>query len=423
MDVDFGYSQIGQSDNAESDNKSTIENSTTNITTGTIEHDANGEPVSEIENSSNKPDDSSSTQSELNATAVNQTNNRLEAGTVIEVDNESYTVDDKGNVLDANGNVFKEASEVQNWIDGFDKVTDNNNDVTIDAIQDAIGLDILDENDQPIKFDNTVEGISSYIYEVVASAKEESETAAINTLFERYPILGDVLNYYIANGNSLQGYGMVPDRSGITIDEHNEAQQEAIIRESWKEQNRKGDIDSYINYLKSSGALLHAAQTELEALQENDANYRKNVAEEANAREKQRVEKENEKWENIKTTIDNRTLAGYRIPESIIIDRDGKKLSVTPEDFYNYLYLIDENGNSAYDIDYQNKSYEERLEDNLLRAYLTFVGGNYSNLVDMAINNEKVNKLKLKAKERNNSTIKINKPKTNKETNIDFGYN
>ena len=43
----------------------------------------------------------------------------------------------------------------------------------------------------------------------------------------------------------------------------------------------------------------------------------------------------------------------------------------------------------------------------------------------MAINKEKVNKLKLIAKERNNSTIRINKPKGSsaKGADIDLGYN
>ena len=68
---------------------------------------------------------------------------------------------------------------------------------------------------------------------------------------------------------------------------------------------------------------------------------------------------------------------------------------------------------------------ESRRDDEILRAYLKFVGGNYSNLVEMAINKEKVNKLKLRAKERNASTIRINKPKTTtaKGADIDLGYN
>ena len=53
-----------------------------------------------------------------------------------------------------------------------------------------------------------------------------------------------------------------------------------------------------------------------------------------------------------------------------------------------------------------------------------FVGGNYSNLVNMAINKEKVATLKLKAKERNTSTVRITKPSNqNKFSNIDLGYN
>lgn len=43
---------------------------------------------------------------------------------------------------------------------------------------------------------------------------------------------------------------------------------------SWSEQNRKGDVDSYINYLKSTGTLADVAKEELEALKEK---MKKNV--------------------------------------------------------------------------------------------------------------------------------------------------
>ena len=66
-----------------------------------------------------------------------------------------------------------------------------------------------------------------------------------------------------------------------------------------------------------------------------------------------------------------------------------------------------------------------RRDDEILRAYLTFVGGNYSNLVDMAINEKEVKSIRLKAKQNNKSTLKITKPTTNDAKNgkdIDLGY-
>ena len=216
----------------------------------------------------------------------------------------------------------------------------------------------------------------------------------------------------------------MPDRSNIVVDDNNEAQQEAIIRAAWSEQGRKGDVTGYINYLKSSGTLLATAKEELQVLQESDRQYRENLAKQAEETERRNNEMLMQYWNGVHEVIKTRKIAGYEIPENIIINRNGQKLSVTPNDFFNYIYRVDQDGRSAYERDLANETPESRRDDEILRAYLKFVGGNYSNLVNMAINKEKVNTLKLKAKERTNNTVRIVKPKESgtKGANIDLGY-
>lgn len=441
MDLDFGYSQNGNGNGAGSGEGNGNGDQATNLNTGKIDHDIDGIPVNDIGDNGGgnngdgkKPDNPDNTGEGNKGDEGNKEDNKngdnadvnLEAGTSIEVGENTYTVDENGNLLDKNGNIFKEAKDVKSWLNEFENVTDTDKDsISIETIQEAVGVQITDDNDKPVEFENNPEGIKAYIDAVIETAKEEHFETAVNTLYQKYPILNDVLNYYIANGNSLEGFGEVPDRSNITIDDSNEAQQEAIIRTAWEEQGRKGDVESYIAYLKSSGTLLATAKEELVGLQEADEQYRKNIEEEAEYKEAERLQRLENYWNDVHDVIKNRTIAGYQIPESIIISRNGQKLSVTPEDFFNYIYRVDKDGKSAYERDLATETPESRRDDEILRAYLKFVGGNYSNLVDMAINKEKVNRLKLKAKERNTSTVRISKPKTNtnKGTNIDLGYN
>lgn len=441
MDLDFGYSQNGNGNGAGSGEGNGNGDQATNLNTGKIDHDIDGIPVNDIGDNGGgnngdgkKPDNPDNTGEGNKGDEGNKEDNKngdnadvnLEAGTSIEVGENTYTVDENGNLLDKNGNIFKEAKDVKSWLNEFENVTDTDKDsISIETIQEAVGVQITDDDDKPVEFENNPEGIKAYIDAVIETAKEEHFETAVNTLYQKYPILNDVLNYYIANGNSLEGFGEVPDRSNITIDDSNEAQQEAIIRTAWEEQGRKGDVESYIAYLKSSGTLLATAKEELVGLQEADEQYRKNIEEEAEYKEAERLQRLENYWNDVHDVIKNRTIAGYQIPESIIISRNGQKLSVTPEDFFNYIYRVDKDGKSAYERDLATETPESRRDDEILRAYLKFVGGNYSNLVDMAINKEKVNRLKLKAKERNTSTVRISKPKTNtnKGTNIDLGYN
>lgn len=428
MDLDFGYSS-NQTDNSVKNTNDLNNNNVTDINTGKIDSDKDGVGIDDIDVSDdNNVDSSKNNNSDIDDSNKNNNTvkkyNNLEVGTSIEVGDNVYTVDENGNLIDENGNMFKQSDDVENWIKEFDKIEDTN-DININNIQEALGVQITDDDDNPIEFENTISGIKAYVDAVIETAKDEHYEAAINTLYQRYPILNDVLNYYLANGNSLEGFNELPDRSNITIDDTNEAQQELIIRTAWNEQNRKGDVEGYIQYLKSSGTLLATAKEELAGLQEADALYKQEIEQEAERKENERIQKLENYWNGVHDVIKTRNIAGYQIPETIIINRDGQKISATPEDFFNYIYRVDNNGLSAYERALATETPESRRDDEILRAYLKFVGGNYSNLVNMAINKEKVAKLRLKSKERNSSTIRINKPQNtnNKNTNIDFGYN
>ena len=414
MDIDFGYGQNVNANGGGSDNNGEQNQDITNLDNGQVENPNGGENINEPpagkEGTENNGDDNPT---------------KLEEGTTLEIGDAKYTVDKDGNVVDSNGNIFKEASQVSEWMKEFENVEETTSDISIDSIKAAIGIEITDDNDKPIVFDNTVEGIKSYVDSVIETSKQEHYDTAINTLYQKYPIVKDVINYYVANGNSLEGFGQVPDRSGIEIDENNEAQQEQIIRTAWSERKQRGDVNSYINYLKSSGTLLATAKEELDGLKEADAQYKRDIEAKAAAEEKEKVEALERYWNGVHDIIKSRKIAGYQIPESIVITRDGQKLSVTPEDFFNYIYRVDKEGKSAYERDLEAETPDVRRDDEILRAYLKYVGGNYSNLVDMAINEKNVATLKLRAKQHNASAIRVTKPKSTKSdgANIDLGYN
>lgn len=414
MDIDFGYGQNVNADGGGSGNKGEQNQDITNLDNGQVENPNGGENINEPPAGKEKDENNG-----------NDNPTKLEEGTTLEIGDTKYTVDKDGNVVDSNGNIFKEASQVSEWMKEFENVEETTSDISIDSIKAAIGIEITDDNDKPIVFDNTVEGIKSYVDSVIETSKQEHYDTAINTLYQKYPIVKDVINYYVANGNSLEGFGQVPDRSGIEIDENNEAQQEQIIRTAWSERKQRGDVNSYINYLKSSGTLLATAKEELDGLKEADAQYKRDIEAKAAAEEKEKIETLERYWNGVHDIIKSRKIAGYQIPESIVITRDGQKLSVTPEDFFNYIYRVDKEGKSAYERDLEAETPDVRRDDEILRAYLKYVGGNYSNLVDMAINEKNVATLKLRAKQHNASAIRVTKPKSTKSdgANIDLGYN
>lgn len=342
-------------------------------------------------------------------------------GAEFEIDGSKYTVDTEGNLVDEQGNIFKKKDELKDYFDGLNQSDeDDKTQMSLSNIIEAVGVDITDDNDKPIEFEDTPQGIADYVKAVIETSQQEIAETTINSLYNRYPILKDVLNYYIANGNSLDGFTGHEDRSSIVIDENDQAQQEDIIRTAWRERGQEID-DNYIAYLKSSGTLLQVAEKELENIQNADKEERQRLADEARAAEEKAIQDNQKYWEGVKAVVDSRKVAGYEIPQTILIQRDGKQIAVTPNDFFNYLYQIDKEGYSRYQRDIMKQTPESRRDDEILRAFLTFTGGSYANLVDMAIKQKEVTKLRSKAKEASahRTTVKVTTPAKKEE--IKFG--
>ena len=419
MEIDLGYDGI--TPNEESAEEKTPINNEPKV-------DENGNPIQDVNQdqpNNNEENTNEENPNEKDKENPNEEDIKLEEGNTVTVEDKTYTVDKDGNLVDDKGNIFKKAEEVKDWLKEFSVDETKDDEINLDNIQKALDYEVTDEDGNPITYENNIEGVKAYINDVIETSKLEHYETAINTLYQKYPILQEVLNYYIANGNSLEGFTETPDRSNITIDDTNEEQQIEIIKTLWKEQGIKGDVTQYINYLKNASILTSTAKEALDTLKSIDAENKKAYEEEAERRKQESYEAEVEHWTNIKNIIDSKEIAGYKIPDSITISKNGQKISVTPNDFFNYIYRVDNENKSAYQRDLEAEEPSKRLNDEILRAYLKFTGGSYADLVNMAINQEKVNNLKLKAKQNANSkSIKINRTTNTKQTkDIDLGYN
>lgn len=347
----------------------------------------------------------------------------LKEGSVVTVGEDSYTVDANGNLLDKDNNIFKSSNEVAEWLAQFETVDDDEDADAINLanIQKAIGIDLSDENGNPVEFENSIEGIKSYINGVVEANREENYRTAFNSIQQQYPFIDDVINYWVANNNSLEGYNEIPDRSKIEVIPNNTAQHEAIIRQAWAESKRPGNIEDYLQYLKSSGNLEAVARDELKGLQQLDADYRERIAQQAEEVEAQQQQYIAEYWKSVQDIVQGGKIAGYDIPETISVNRDGRTIAVGRNEFFNYLYQVDGEGKSMYQRDIEATDETVQLQDQLLRAYLMFTGGSYADLVTMADNKNKVKHLKLTAKNSKKPSVRINRNNSNKPKDLDFG--
>lgn len=337
---------------------------------------------------------------------------KLSEGDTVNVDGVNYTIDAEGNAIAADGTVFRTATELAELI-----AQNGSEPSVLNQLQTRFGSDFKDENGNPIVFDDNEEGIAAYVETVVQSRVKEAQTAAINNLFETYPQVEQVINHLKLNG-TLDDFVEIPDRSQITVSKDNEEQQATFIREEWKLSGKKGDVNKFIDYCKNAGILYDTAVESKEAV---DSIYESRLAEQkaqVEAKEAAAAAEEKAYWDNVEKTISKGELLGYSIPEQIQCNKDGKKVMLSRKDFLKYVSTpVDSEGNTAYMLDEAKVDSDARMQDDLLKAFLRFTGGDYASLVGMAVNKQKVLSIRTAAAQTTGKrTVIINSKGNNSKT-------
>ena len=359
----------------------------------------------EADDITNKPAESGDTAGETKPAEDTNTSatGELTAGDTIDVDGTIYTVAENGDLVDDKGNVFKEAKDVQSWLASVE-VEDENADspITLSSIQEALGVTITDEDGKDVTFTDDANGVKAYVDSVIAVKSQELQEAAINRLYQDNPLLKQFQDYVQLNGTP-KGFGEIPDRSGIRLDKDNEQQLVAVIKMAAQEFGNKSLNDNYIKYLRDSGGLYDEARNQLQALVEKDAEYKKQIETKAQEQRDEQAKATADYWNNVNRIVESRQIGGYRIPESFTKEVDGKKIVITPKDFFNYLSApkeVDGRTATGYQHDLAKLTDEEYMNREILDAWLMFTGGTYKDLIDMAVKEEQVRQLRVKSKDR-----------------------
>lgn len=362
----------------------------------------------------------------------------LNPGDTIELGNEKYTVDGNGDLIDSKGQVFKAKAEIADWLKDFDRAGDKGKEegkqdtsdnkqseqqqegeLTIDKVKDLVGIDIVDDNDQPVEFTNDEAGIKSYLSAVSEKQVAEAANGAVNKFLEQNPQVQDFVNYLIVNNGNPYGYGQIVDSSQIHIDKDDPQQQEAIVRHAAKVLNNPMVNDNYIKYLKDTGTLLQEAKSSLDTLVKNEQAYKQQLQQQAEAQQKAQAQQVEAYWNNVGQVISSGVIGDFKLPEAFTKEVNGRKMTYNRSDFFDYLSrasVKDDNGNAytQYQADLANLSDEDVLNRELLDAWLMFTGGSIKDLVNILTKENEVKNIKLQAREANaHKTIILNQKQGN----------
>ena len=415
-DIDFEGTNV-QGNNGNTDNNPDVPTNKEDVT------NLGGNDIDDITDKNSEEPNPDNTGSENN-NDDNPSTGELNVGDQLEVDGITYTVAQNGDLVDDKGNVFKEAKDVVDWLKSVNlENNEPDSSITLTSIQESLGVTITDENGKPVNFTDDAAGVKAYVDSVIELRSNELQQAAINRLYSDNPLLKQFQDYVQLNGTP-RGFGEIPDRSGIKLDKDNEPQLVAVIKMAAQEFGNKSLNDNYIKYLRDSGGLYDEARNQLEALVDKDKAYRKDIETKAAEQRKQEADALKNYWEKVNNIINGRVINGYKIPDSFTKEVDGKKIVITPNDFFNYLSNANVDGDNgkkltAYQRDLANLTDDEFMAREMLDAWLMFTGGTYKDLIDMAVKEDQVRKLVVRSKEnRSAKSVKIVK-KQNGKASID----
>lgn len=385
---------------------------------------------------------------------------------VVEIDGASYNLNENGDALNSDGTVFKTKAELESTpspggdddssteieIDGVvyslnetgdavdkdgkiiytkDKLTEleNTQDDETTSINDIVKLvNIIpvDDNDKPIVYEDSVDGIASYIKDVTILAELNAEAVAETKFFERNPDLYQVYLHKLNTG-SIEGFGEQVDYSGIDVETGDEQTlHNLIVANELRTGKTKEAAEYYAKLIKADGKLKEFATTAKQELIAANADYEQTALAIKQQQDAEEARLEREYWDKVinavksgKLTIADKT---YKLPQVFKIKTaDNKVVTANNEDFLQYIskpkvYTIE---GEQYEM--TPNQYDKYLEDikktehdEVFEALKRFVKYDTSQFIEEQIKQETRKRIILTTKNGGGKTSKLDDGKVKK---------
>lgn len=324
-------------------------------------------------------------------------------GEIVEIDGVDYTIDKEGNAVSADGSK-KTKSELTSLTS---VVPDSSisSDFTWDDIRAELGVQPTDENGTPIEYTNDREGLKKYTLDSFKQYRVAIENDILTNFFEDNKDIHQAYIHKIRTG-SIEDFNAQPDWNDFDITNANEQELEQIYRAYRKSIGDDNDtIEDLVSVAKTNKNLAIKAAAGKEYF------VRRQEQEKAEADKIEQTTRRKEEddakayWTNVKNTIDAGKVkiddVELTIPEVIKVTKGGTVKQYSKSDFYKYLTVPKTFEVNKQKVNATQYQYDKFLEDNarthnhdVLDAFKTFVGGDLKQLIQRAVDTNKVNEVK-----------------------------
>lgn len=324
----------------------------------------------------------------------------LAEGDEIEIEGNTLTIDKDGNAIDKDKKIVKTKAEV-------DALIAEQASTEVDYISEIQKVTnyVIEKDGKPVTYENSVEGLASYVKDVAQQNIAIGEKKATEALFKKFPVLNQVLDHLVLNNGSLDNFSDSVDYTTIKLGEDEKQWESIYVASQIARGIPKEDAEKMFKYLKDDKQGKEAAEkglTYLSTTQKQRSDEAKRIFEQQMQDEKEKeVAYYNEVSSIIKSRslkVDNKT---YTLPEVIRIkDENGRQITKSLDDFVNYLSSpinVNIEGKiittTKWLFDQYNAELKRTTNDDVLEAFRLFTGFDTSQLVEAGIKNQNVRRL------------------------------
>lgn len=318
-------------------------------------------------------------------------------GKEVEIEGKTYKLDAEGNAIDDQGLVFKTKEEL----------TPVATDINIASLKELIQVTPVTNDGKEIIYEDTPEGISNFIKDATQIVANSMFQNQIGSFFEANPDIRDIYRHKQLYG-TIENYKATVDYSSIEFDEKNDdLVQNLIINARLTKGDSLEEAKKYVAYLKNDNADVEEAKKSLDFLKGKQTERDKAISKQQEAMRQREEAEDAAYWSQVKKVVNSGKLningQNIPIPEVVTIkDSKGRGIPMTRNDFINYIstpvkYKLEDGSIVNWtrnQIDIHKSRQNITIDTELYEAWNRFTNQSHSSVVEAAINAKEVSKIR-----------------------------
>ena len=357
-----------------------------------------------------------------------ESENQEDTTNEVEIDGETYTIDENGNAL-KDGNIIYTKEQLDEMSETDNEIDDSEDDsvVTINDIAKLSGINLVDDDGNPIEYEWSEEGLAKREADVYTLGKQEGFKDGFTQYLNENPDIAAIIEYKNRFG-TIEGYSNTVDYSKMSLPESEDELMALIYAAEIQRGNPPERAKKIAEFAKANNDLANDAKLSLDYLKKNQEQEIKNRQQQIAIQEQQERQQEiafygvdyingkeivvpEAKGSLYDCIVNKGTLKNYQIPiEGITIKTENGIKKMSRKEVFDYLSKPVKEIDGVY---YTQAQLDEISKINDPQEYalrcIANLNGGISNLVEKKIAEKEIKRLRSLKENKDRAKGKVTK--------------